>query len=449
MSSGSKISSGFFLFLSVWLFCFAEMVYAQSLNASDIRDGHFPQKDLSPIYQECIGCHTPHRSIPGRGYTERKIGKWNDSQCMGCHKEFNELGQLFISNPKHEKFVMFPLPDEKLAHIAANPLGYTHAPENPGVWVDGIERITVEDLLVYLKHPMRMNAGYFNHQIAQGNNNVSEPISMPAYPTLNGEQLETILISLYPEQKNSYLHKRQENKVTVQSIPKVNAPEAWTKHCQACHVENAFSAAPVSAMNLSLYSTDWIYAYARGEVNHHRLATRTMPVFSISRNDAKAIKNYLLGMRQNTLVEVDSRIAAIQFSVPVVAEQKKNPMSKMLAHYIWNNFFLDAGCVHCHAAEGRAKQALDLSSNQAFRLWLHNNDPYELWRRLETRQHEQDLGIGASVPGMPMATSALPKEARNVIGLWVESGCIDAEGVKYCAPQVHEPKISSVVRQVK
>jgi predicted CXXCH cytochrome family protein len=317
MSSGSTLSSGFFLFLSVWLFCFVEVVCAESLNTSGSRDGHSPQKDLSPIYQECIGCHTPHRSVPERGYTERKVGKWNDNQCMGCHKEFNELGQLFIGNPKHEKFVMLPLTDEKLAHIAANPLGYTHAPENPGVWVEGIERITVDDLLVYLQHPMRMNAGYFNNQIGEGKPNASEPIRMPAYPTLNPEQLKAILSRLYPEQKNHYEHQLREKKVEMQSASDLTAPKAWTAHCQACHAENTFSSAPVSAMNLSLYSPDWLYAYARGDVKHHRLATRTMPVFSISRDDARAIKSYLLGMRQSTLAAVDNRIAAIQFSVPV------------------------------------------------------------------------------------------------------------------------------------
>ncbi|HYX33979.1 MAG TPA: hypothetical protein VE954_12760, partial [Oligoflexus sp.] len=58
--------------------------------------------------------------------------------------------------------------------------------------------------------------------------------------------------------------------------------------------------------------------------------------------------------------------------------------------------------------------------------------PRELWRRLEIRALEEDAGLGAQKPGMPMTGPALPKPMRDMFLTWIQGGCPLANEEKLC-----------------
>jgi len=47
----------------------------------------------------------------------------------------------------------------------------------------------------------------------------------------------------------------------------------------------------------------------------------------------------------------------------------------------------------------------------------------DLWGRLEIRKLEEDAGVGARKPGMPMTGPALPKPMRDLLLTWIQGGC--------------------------
>ena len=83
----------------------------------------------------------------------------------------------------------------------------------------------------------------------------------------------------------------------------------------------------------------------------------------------------------------------------------------------------------CHYS--RATDAFDTSLPGIVN-WLKDNDPMDIINRLFIRHAEQQLGIGASRPGMPMTGEPVPFTAISMLHSWVDNSCPDLSGNKFC-----------------
>jgi mono/diheme cytochrome c family protein len=319
----------------------------------------------------CIGCHSEARSQPS-GRFPTGFGRWTDAQCFGCHQEFNEIGELFAQGVKDKRYYSLPIRDERLKALARNPLPYGHAPLQIA-W----DKYDPERLLRFLRRP----TGY--------------PSRMPAFPDIRSEDFAFLRTTPVP------------------SGDAQRGEAIFQRTCVSCHAKRN----PVSGhstLQLSVYSSAWIYQYASGRA---QTKERSMPVLNVSEAEAADIFAYLGQLRKKTEEQLDQAVARIQ-----APAAKGGAVPRAVAGYIENRFFRDGGCVHCHGIEGRALARFDTSA-AGIRSWLKVNDPLELWRRLEIRGLEEEAGLGAEKPGMPMTGPALPKPMRDLLLTWIQGGC--------------------------
>lgn len=356
--------------------------------------------------EECYGCHSAKRMKPIDGLFPNGFGHWRDSQCYGCHREINDIALNVSNNIFDKRLFALPVSKQRLKQLIQYPLSYMHAPKNIIFSINGIPRYDSNRLLRFLRQPVSLNKIKIPYT------------SMLAYPSLNQKELGKVIKTL---NNNQPLPESSFNLIKKNTA---QATKIWNQQCKNCHET---SMTPYDKQGLSLFSADWIYNYVNGFIQVPG-KKRNMPVLNIDKATAKGLKSsfsYVYETAQHSLTKAIQKIP----NKPIKQSQKINEKA---VNYIWNRFFRDGMCVHCHGIEGRAKQHFDTSSQASISNWLKENSPWKIWRRLETRAYEIKSGIQAPTPGMPMAAPALPKPMRELFATWAHHDCPDLSGKNHC-----------------
>jgi hypothetical protein len=364
----------------------------------------------SAIAAECIGCHTAQRQEPINHFPNG-LGRWTDGQCYGCHAELNDVAAARARGVRDARYFAVPVTEQKLASMVTHPLAYMNAPEHVEPPTSSIPRLSVMRLAAFLRRPANLSP-------MEG----SRAPRMMAYPALRSQDLQQVgaLMGI-----NTWASVPEEGKDDPQEAQRIE--QLWTLRCASCHGGDR----PVSGRSgvaLGLYTPEWIYAYANGKEASGR-QDRRMPVLALSREDALRLYRFLGAMRTEAEQALDTRVARLE-----LPGSKAEDVPDAFVTYLWDRFFRDATCVHCHATSPRAASAFRADA-QGLKEYLRRKSGQDFWRRLEIRQLEAEHGLVASTPGMPMAGVELPAEVRKLVGQWVRAGCRAPDGQRYCPEQ--------------
>lgn len=341
------------------------------------------------IRQECFGCHTSER-MQNLGKYANGFGQWTDLQCFGCHIEINEIATRINRGKKDRRSYSIPISRPRLIELAKHGLPYMSAPEELS-W----EHYETYRIRLFLARPVTID----------GSLGRKAPL-MPAFPELHIETSEINKFEPSDTKRGKIL---------------------FVEKCFSCHHEKAKR----TQLALSIFKWEWLRNYSRGVGVQEG---RTMPNIELTEQDAKDVHAYLGSYLHEQIRLVDLAVGNL---VPSTIDS--TPLPDQTIVYIWQGFFRDGDCVHCHGIEGRARNRFDISE-KGFQVWLQENDPWELWRRLEIREIEATFGVGSEVPGMPMSGAPLPKPLRDVISRWIGQGCVDPKGKKWCTRQEKDKK---------
>lgn len=348
-----------------------------------------------PNSQECSACHFSSRTHVAQKFPTG-FGRWENAQCFGCHNELTEVAAAHRQGKQDERFSSLPISDDRINRMERDPLPYLKADFDP-IETAGHSRTSEQNLINFLRRP---------HGHCSTNAGCSAPLMM-AYPSL---KKANVFNSDNPDDRKH----REQGKSLFQN------------KCSGCHASSDLSRYNPTAM--SLFSADWIYQYANQKINKKN---RQMPRVEISREESKSLHAYFQSFRTEKEAEVDALAKKY-----IANFQNKNatlPVSEI--NYMWQKFWRDGSCVHCHSIGGRATEKFD-TSTQGIVTWLKNNDPQQLVDRLITRHAEQQVGIGAEKPGMPMTGKPLSFTAITILATWINMGCPDQDLKKFCAPNV-------------
>ncbi|MDE1463756.1 hypothetical protein [Spartinivicinus poritis] len=356
---------------------------------------------------ECYGCHTIARVKPIDGVFPNGFGHWRDSQCYGCHREINDVAINVNTGVFDKRRFALPVSKKRLSQLSHSPLSYMHAPQQLVFSVNDVPRFSPEALFNFLRQPVSLNK-------------IKVPYTtMLAYPALNKQQFNNVISKL---NNNQDLPKTI---FTTVAADNTQALKIWNQQCKSCHESTI---APYDKQGLSLFSADWIYHFTNGLLEKPG-SKRTMPVIKVNKATAKGLQQLFNQSYQVAKQRIHQR------SKTVVGKplKKATKLNDKAISYIWDRFFRDGMCVHCHGIDGRAKQYFDTTSQITISQWLRNNSPWEIWRRLEVRSLEIETGIQAHSPGMPMAAPALPKPMRQLFLSWINESCPDLSGKNHCS----------------
>lgn len=369
--------------------------------------------DPQVLLQECEGCHSPKRVQPVSRFANG-LGQWTDAQCYGCHKEINEVARLGMAGDRGAKFSALPLSSQRLEQLASVPLSYMDAPES----LNGQgkqRRFDKMRLTQFLRRPTRNSIA--SHKPAP---------HMMAYPQLKPHQLNALVsVVLATSDRPDF----EPNPLSGEKI--------WRDSCQACHSRENPSSGRTPA-SLSVFSAQWLHGYANAMFARDS-QPRTMPVVPISAEDAQHLFAFFGEQRAQREAQVDRMVHDLDLSSQVSFEK---PVSPRFSRFMWTRFLRDASCVHCHATSPRASSAFRADAD-GLKEYLSRNQPEKFWARLEIRAIEEEMGMGAQTPGMPMAGAALPKPLRDAVGRWILDGCKDEQGTSNCTPQKLPGKLAS------
>ncbi|HSC66934.1 MAG TPA: hypothetical protein VLC79_04540 [Cellvibrio sp.] len=346
-----------------------------------------------PNSQECSACH-----FSSRTHVEKKFptgfGHWENAQCFGCHSELTEVASNHVQGKSDERFSSLPISDDRIDRMERDPLPYLQAAIDP-IGTGGQLRTTQPNLTNFLRRPHGRCA-------ADG---VCSPPLMMVYPSL---KKAIVFDANNPvDKKNSEIgHK------------------IFNEKCSACHASSDVSGYNATAM--SLFSAEWIYQYANNR--NVEKANRQMPQVNISKTDSKKLYAYFQSVRAEKEAAVD--FLAKKYIANFQNKNTSLPVSQI--NYMWQKFWRDGSCVHCHSIGGRATEKFN-TSTEGLVAWLKNNNPRILVDRLIIRHAEQQVGIGAEAPGMPMTGKPLSFTAITILATWIDMGCPDRDLKKFCA----------------
>ena len=358
---------------------------------------------------ECAGCHTARRNEPQSRFPIG-LGKWNDSQCYGCHAELNDVALKHHQGQPDRRYIAVPVRLEKLKRMATtDPLSYMSAPEAleaPG----GVSRMSQERLAAFLKRPSTLS-------FKPG----SRAPRMMAYPSLGPAELSAVakLFGVKPASSKTVV-------APLTEPERRQAETLWTTRCVACHGGEQ-PVAGRTGVSLGLYTPEWLSAYARGKVRSPSKQPRTMPVVALSLEEARLLHRLFGERRMEAERALDERVSQLKLEAAAAPAGVPAPF----VDYLWGRFFREATCVHCHATSPRAASAFTATA-EGLKDYLRRRSGQEFWLRLETRALEDEHGLVAARPGMPMAGGVLPKELRALIARWVLDGCKDPQGQVWC-----------------
>jgi mono/diheme cytochrome c family protein len=359
--------------------------------------------------EECAGCHTARRTEPQFRFSNG-LGKWTDSQCYGCHAELNDVALKHHQGLRDQRYIAVPVRDDKLKRMATtDALSYMSAPEAIEAPGEAVSRISQERLAAFLKRPSSLS-------FKPG----SRAPRMMAYPALPSREASAVaaLFGVKPTPRKA-------------ALPALKAPERreaealWMARCAACHGGEQ-PLAGRSGVTLGLYTPEWLQAYARGKVRAPQ-GERTMPVVELSLEEARLLYRLFGEMRAEAERKLDDRVSRLKLAAAAAPSE----VPAAFVNYLWGAFLRDASCVHCHTTSPRAASAFTANA-EGLKAYLRRRSGQEFWLRLETRALEDEHGLVAAQPGMPMAGGVLPQEIRGLIARWVLEGCKDPQGQVWC-----------------
>lgn len=349
--------------------------------------------------QECQGCHFSQRS-ESEGVFASGFGRWSDEQCFGCHQEITQVAANLKKGVADKRYYGLPVSDKRLKALDTHPMSYLDAPTQP-FHQNQQTKVSANSLAGYLRRPH-----------GECNTKGCKAPPMMAYPLLKDLQLAEILPV-----------------IEVDSSLQQAGEAVFNTKCSTCHQTSQPSG--YNPVALSLFSADWIYSYANG---NHRPKDTQMPKIALSKAEASQLTSYFLTQRQRQELALDKAQAVLFSNYQALSDK---PLPAPMVNYIWQGFWRDTGCVHCHSIEGRAHEKFD-TSIAGIKGWLSNNSPFALYERLAIRTLEAKHGIGAQTPGMPMTGEPLPEHLINLIGRWLRAGCADTRQQQHCHQQTKE-----------
>lgn len=349
-----------------------------------------------PNSEECSACH-----FPSRTHVEKKFptgfGRWENAQCFGCHNELTEVANIHAQGKSDERFSSLPISDSRINRMERDPLPYLNAMLEP-VGRDGQLRTTEQNLINFLRRP---------HGQCSADGVCSAPLMM-AYPGL----------------KKSYAYDTSNSGDKNNNEP---GKHIFNSKCISCHASSDISHYNIAAM--SLFSADWIYQYANNQ--GIKKENRRMPAITITKDESKKLFSYFQSVR----LEKENAVDALAKHYIANFQNKNTTLPLPQINYMWDRFWRDGTCVHCHSIGGRATEKFD-TSTEGIVAWLKKNNPKMLVNRLLTRHAEQQVGMGAESPGMPMTGKPLSFTAITVLATWIDMGCPDQDLKKFCAPKI-------------
>ncbi|MFY0572594.1 hypothetical protein ACN28E_53430 [Archangium lansingense] len=372
--------------------------------------GAMPAFAGSVDVEECSGCHMARRTEPQSRFSNG-LGRWNDSQCFGCHAELNDVALKHHQGLPDRRYIAVPVREDKLKRMATTePLSYMSAPEGLEAKAGSVSRISQEGLAAFLKRPSTLS-------FKPG----SKAPRMMAYPTLEPGDLSALskLFGVKPASAKSMAP------APLTDAERQKAQSLWTARCVACHGGEQ-PVAGRTGVTLGLYTPEWLSAYARGKARSP-LKARTMPVVALSLEEARLLHRLFGEMRVEAERALDEKVSRLKLE----AAAAPGAVPAEFVSFLWGRFFREGTCVHCHATSPRAASAF-AANPEGLKDYLRRRSGLEFWLRLETRALEDEHGLVAARPGMPMAGGALPRETRGLIARWVLEGCKDPQGQVWC-----------------
>lgn len=366
-----------------------------------------PSDRPSELQRECMGCHTANRETPKSRFAVG-LGVWDEGQCFGCHAEIDGIARDARAGQRGRGFASVPVSFDRLMQMSTRPLPYLKAPERIRFVVDDIQRIAPERLGAFLRRP------------ATGGSSAEHPDWMMAFPALRDDEAEAILTAMGG---NGGARRH------VARAGKTEALRLWKSICVSCHDTSAGAAGRTPAY-LSLFTADWIFGYVNSS-SHSSTGReqRQMPVFAIDREAAQGLYELFGEERRRREERLDGPVRGLG------GGQADDPpggkLSRAAIDYIWGRALRDGACVHCHTGDTRARRHFE-ATPEGLRAYVGRNGGLALWKRLETRVLEEQEGLVAAAPGMPMTARPLPAQMRALILKWVKSGCLDADGRRAC-----------------
>ncbi|QUJ68854.1 c-type cytochrome [Photobacterium sp. GJ3] len=325
----------------------------------------------------------------------------------------DDIAQNYRNKVHDPRYVALPVKDERLESMAKYPLPYLNAPMWP-VFENQTVRVNRKTLVNFLNAP---------HGTCS--DDACAAPKMMAYTGIS--EIDVLAISEHFSAIPAETQREQQGSVQ-------RGKTLFDQKCATCH--DASQPSGYNATAMSLFSAHWIEQYANGELG----ARRTMPKLSISRQDAHDLYAYFQDSRASREKELAQAVAKIESQFDQISEGN---LSAKARFYIWNRFWRDTGCVHCHGIEGRAKDAFSMANRGDIAHWLNESDASTLYRRLAIKQKEQAFGMGAIPAGMPATGQPLPPQLLSLIGVWIQSGCPDEKNEKICIPSetaMHEDR---------
>ncbi|MBP9707636.1 MAG: hypothetical protein KBD78_08320 [Oligoflexales bacterium] len=396
-SDSFLISCSRILIVFLCILILAAVSAAADSNAAERQDA---------LLAECKGCHATTRNIPNNGFFKISLGKWTDQQCYGCHAEINDVALKRAAGENDPRYFAIPLDETKLHSLVKSPLSYMWAPVLPAADNSDSQyaKYSTRSLLLYLRRPFNVRGAL-----------TARPPQMPAFTTASDAELVSVM-------KGLGLSLSNEGGAT--SIQSSIGESIWVKHCSNCHSHPASEVMP-NRRGLSLFSERWLFAYANGKVASQQ---RTMPVVILSAAEAQHLSFYLKSELMQDYEQLDRQYRNVNV-------RKQTALAETIdggfVQYLFNGFFKDGDCVHCHSGQNRMRAKFEASAI-GLEIYTRQGKVSELVERLKNRALEVKYGIGGRLPGMPQSNDAINPNIIDKIELWRWSGCPDQAGQKLC-----------------
>lgn len=349
---------------------------------------------LSPT-NECSGCHFVSRDKAATHF-DNGFGRWNDAQCFGCHAEIHQISENYRRGFKDARYFTLPVTDKRLQWMEKYPLPYLQAPEL------GQDQKTARLSLSGLKNFLQRPLGS-----CDVNGLCTAPLMM-AYPTISLDEVAKLPFNFGTSVTSYDERQARQGELT------------FAQGCADCHAHGKVS--KYSAAHLSLFSTEQIINYT------HQAAAPNQLVAGLNKEQVSELAAYFSSARTKREQALDAEIANITHDFQTLHAK---PLTLKERQYLWQSFWRDGGCVHCHGIEGRAKQRFDTSTS-GLEQFLRSGRGEAIYLRLKIKTLEQKHGIGAAIAGMPMTGNALHPAVIDLVGRWIKTGCDNQQGNKLC-----------------
>lgn len=342
-------------------------------------------------FEDCAGCHLPQGRAPQRRFASG-LGKWDDTQCVGCHAEINAISKTLATSEPTKLNFHLPLSLETQRRISTHPMSLDNAPH---LTASSLKQTKFDPagLAWFIQRPPGVRS------------------SMPSFPKWKGVAIA-----------------RPSNTKTEQGRVLFDS-----KGCTTCHGDNG--TAPHFS-GFVRFSADHIFEVANGI---SRAKERTMPVIPLSHEEAETVRSLVIAEKKKREQEIDRKVDSLRLSTfrsPTLTPAENS--SRNIAAYLFGPFPREGTCVHCHGTMPNAKKHFD-GTGEALRRYVKAGGAIELWKRLETRHLERKLGVTAASAGMPMNGSPLPRPLLERLAHWIEQGCPDEQGTALCQDAKQKP----------